>query len=76
LLCLVGATHATSGEVKFINGVKIDDYTKCDRNNGDIVVIKPFPLKIGARVHGADHGDGWTQVRNSAAQLHDRSVAE
>ena len=36
--------------------------TNCARNTGDIRTDKPFPLKIGARVRGADQGDGWTQI--------------
>ena len=50
--------------------------TNCARNTGDIRTDKPFPLKIGARVRGADQGDGWTQARSPAPPLHGRSVTE
>jgi hypothetical protein len=43
--------------------------SNCARNSGDIRQDKPFPLKIGARVRGADQGDGWTQVRNPVATV-------
>jgi hypothetical protein len=49
------------GEAKYINGVAMS-CTNCARNSGDIITSKPFPLKIGARVRGADQGDGWTQI--------------
>ena len=50
-----------AGEAKYINGAPMS-CTNCARNSGDIRTDKPFPLKIGARVRGADQGDGWTQI--------------
>ena len=67
---IVASQDADAGEAKYINGAPMS-CTNCARNSGDIRTDKPFPLKIGARVRGADQGDGWIQITDATLATRD-----
>jgi hypothetical protein len=59
---VTGAQDGEAGETKFING-EPTSCTNCAHNTGNLRTDKPFPLKIGARVHRPNQGNElWTQI--------------